>query len=104
MIKSGAGLTLSKSSRLRTSPCTNVTPAPRRRGRFSSEPLRCRLSNTVTDAAGKFFLRAIDKLAPAKPAPPVMRIASAIYCAGPLRLRLSRLAMIVTPGKMLFKP
>ena len=37
-----------KSSWLRISPCINTTPASFNRGRFSSEPLRLRLSKAYT--------------------------------------------------------
>ena len=60
--------------------------------------------SAVTDSAGKFFLRAIERLEPAKPAPPVMRMASAIRHAGAFRLCLSGTTMIVAARKMFFEP
>jgi len=63
-----------KSSSQRTSPCRKSTSPSRKRGTFNSLPRRDRLSRAVTRTPGKLCFRYRDRLAPTKPAPPVIRI------------------------------
>ena len=63
------------------------TPAPRRRGRFSSEPRRLRLSSTEISHSGWRVTRPMARLAPTKPAPPVIRTLMAHEGRGHGRMR-----------------
>src|SRR6516225_4498642 len=87
------------------SPCTNWTPARASRTRFNSEPRRCKLSMAMTRASGNRCLREMARVAPTKPAPPVISRHSYMVACQLLLLRLSMVApVIIASGKMLLQP
>src|SRR5689334_19755153 len=49
-------------------------PSALKRGRFSSEPWRCRLSSATISTPGQRRLIEIARLEPTKPAPPVIQM------------------------------
>src|SRR5262245_7290721 len=106
MMRPGAsGKSANRSSGARMSPCTNRTPARASRGRFSSAPRRCRLSKTMTRMSGRQCFRAIARVEPTKPAPPVISTQSYMVNVQPHFVLLGVVPpVIIAPGKVLFQP
>src|SRR5438128_2095051 len=93
------------SSCARMSPCTKCTPARANRARFSSEPRRCRLSSTMMRVSGKHGLRAIARVDPTKPAPPVISMQSyMVNVESRLVLLSAVLPVIITTSEMFLQP
>src|SRR5215475_8458290 len=86
------------------SPCTNWTPARASRVRFNSEPRRCKLSRTRTRAAGNCCLRVMAKVAPTKPAPPVISMHSYMVPWQRLLLFSAESPVIIASGKIFLQP
>src|SRR4029453_7828268 len=86
------------------SPCTKRTPSRASRARFNSAPRRCRLSRTMIRASGNRCLRAIARVDPTKPAPPVISTHSYPVHVG-FRLLLGVVSpVIIASGKVFLQP
>src|ERR1035438_9268346 len=78
--------------------------AAARRGKFNSEPRRCRLSRATICKSGNWRFSASARLDPTKPAPPVTRIQLCMNMIGFWARFVAGRAMIISPRKVLLQP